>query len=257
MRRWRNVATVGFAAVLTACVSATTSVLDAPASDAAAADANVNLGAEYLRRGRPNVAREVLGRALEIEPRHAAAHLTIALAYSELGEHELAEAHHRRALRFDSGNPDAQNAYAVFLCRQNRWPEAEPLFRQAADNPDYATPEAALTNAGTCARNADEPESARNYFLEALSVDPAYPDALANMVDIAWLDRDYVEARSWLQRSLTSRPGDARLLLLCVRIEGELGDPQAADRCAARLRADFPESAESAQIRLDSELSHD
>lgn len=257
MRRWRNIASLGCAAFLAACVSGTTPVLDAPLSDSAAADANVNLGAEYLRRGRPNVALEVLRRALEIEPRHAAAHLAIALAYGELGEHELAETHHRRALRFDSRSPEAQNAYAVFLCRQNRWPEAEPLFRQAADNPDYATPEAALTNAGTCARNAGEPESARNYYLEALSVDPGYPDALANMVDIAWRNRDYVEARSWVQRSLTARPGNARLLLLCVRIERQLGDPQAADRCAARLRDDFPESAESAQIRLDSELSHD
>ncbi len=250
MNSLRLIAVLGCAvAFLPACVSTGTSTRDARASDAAAATANVNLGAEYLRRGRAAVAVDVLERALAIDDGHAEAHLTIALAYGALGELELAETHHRRALRLDSGSAAAQNAYAVFLCSQNRWPDAEPLFRQAADNPDYETPAAALTNAGTCARNANDPESGRRYFLEALAIDPGYPDALANMLDIAWRNGDYIGSRSWLQRSLAARPADAGLLLLCVRIERELADPAAAERCANRLRDDFPDSVEFAQIR--------
>ncbi len=250
MKTWRLIAVLGCAvALLPACASTTTSGREARTSDAAAATANVNLGAEYLRRGRATVAVDVLRRALAIEPRHAGAHLTIALAYGALGELELAETHHRRALSLDSGNAAAQNGYAVFLCRQDRWPDAEPLFREAADNPDYETPEAALSNAGTCARNANDPESALKYFREALRIDPVYPDALANMLDIAWQNGDYIEARSWLHRSLAARPADAGLLLHCVRIERELADAGAAERCAMRLRDDFPDSVEFAQIR--------
>ena len=250
MSSWRLIAVLGcVVAFLPACASTPVSARGARASDATAATANVNLGAEYLRRGRATVAVDVLKRALAIEPGHAGAHLTIALAYGALGELEPAETHHRRALRLDSRSAAAQNGYAVFLCRQNRWADAEPLFRQAADNPDYETPEAALTNAGTCARNANDAESARVYLREALRVDPDYPDALANMLDIAWRNGEYAEARSWLQRSLAARPADAGLLLLCVRIERELADPAAAERCATRLRDDFPDSVEFAQIR--------
>ena len=250
MSSWRLIAVLGcMAAFLPACAPTATSARDARASDAAAATANVNLGAEYLRRGRATVAVDVLERALAIEPGHAGAHFTIALAYGALGELELAETHHRHALRLDSGNAAAQNGYAVFLCRRNRWPEAEPLFRQAAGNSDYGTPEAALANAGTCARNANDPDSARKYFLEALGIDPAYPDALAGLLDIAWRNGNHMEARSWLQRTLAVRPADARLLFLCVRIERELADAAAAERCANRLRDDFPDSAEFAQIR--------
>lgn len=239
---------VCFAAFVPACASTATSARESRESDAVAASANVNLGAEYLRRGRATVAVDVLKRALAIDDAHAGAHLTIALAYGALGENELAETHHRRALRLDSGSGAAQNGFAVFLCRQNRWQDAEPLFRQAAENPDYETPEAALANAGTCARNANDPESARKYFREALRIDPAYADALSNLLDIAWRNGDYVAARSWLQRSLAARPADAGLLLLCVRIERELADAAAAERCATRLRDDFPDSMEFAQI---------
>ncbi|WP_428099304.1 type IV pilus biogenesis/stability protein PilW [Candidatus Rariloculus sp.] len=249
INRGRLIALLTAVAFLPACVPAATGVLEAPASDEAAATANVNLGAEYLRRGRTDVALKVLKRALEIDPRLASAHSTIALVYVELGELELAEAHYRRAIRVDSGNAAAQNGYAVFLCRQNRWQDAESLFRRAADNPSYETPEAALTNAGTCARNAADVESAEAYYREALAVNPAYPDALANMLDIAWRNGDYMRARSFTQRSLAVRPADARLLWLCFHIEEELADRAAADHCATRLGNDFPDSAEFAQIR--------
>jgi len=255
MSIWRPIAVLGcVVAFLPACVSTAPSAREERASNAAAATANVNLGAEYLRRGRAAVAVDVLERALEIDDGHADAHFTIALAYGALGELELAEQHHRRALRLDSANAAAQNGYAVFLCRQNRWSDAEPLFRQAADNPDYDTPAAALTNAGTCARNANDPESARKYFLEALRIFPEYPDALANMLDIAWQEAHYIEARSWLRRLLVDGSADAELLLLCVRIEGELADADAAERCAARLRDDYPDSTELAEMR---ESRHD
>ena len=102
----------------------------------------MNLGAGYLRQGNTELAIERLRRALAQDPRLVEAHSTIAVAYDQIGNLEEAETHYRRATQLDPDNGGAANAYAVFLCnRQNRWADAEPYFRRAADDATYTTPE--------------------------------------------------------------------------------------------------------------------
>lgn len=235
------------AALLTGCVSS--GLGGAPVSDDEAAIANVNLGAAYLRQGRPELALESLQRALRQNPRLASAHSTIALAYDQLNELEDAEEHYRRATQLEPSNAAAHNSYAVFLCRQNRWDEAERVYRRAIDNPRYATPWVALTNAGTCARGANNLEEAEQYYREALARNDRYPDALRGMMELSYQSGNYLQARAFMQRAFAVQPPDARLLWLCFHIERGLEDGEAAQSCADQLRQDFPQSAEFAQIR--------
>jgi len=218
-------------------------------SDADAAQANLNLGVAYLRQGRPDLAVDNLERALRLNPRLAAAHNALALAHDQLGNNDEAEEHYERAVRLEPSNPSIANTYAVFLCRRNRWTDAEPYFRRAIASPTYATPAAALTNAGNCARSAGDLERAEDYFREALTRDPAFPDALAGMMELAYQRGNYLQARAFLQRYLDARPATPSVLLLCYNIERQLEDRVAAERCAQRLRTDFPQSAELAQLR--------
>lgn len=233
--------------LLQACVSP--GVGGVNVSDEDAAIANLNLGAGYLRQGNPQLALEALLRALRQNPRLANAHSTIALAYDQLDEPDQAEEHYRRATQLEPGNPAAQNSYAVFLCRQNRWEDAERAFRRAIDNPRYQTPWVANTNAGTCARSANQLEKAEQYFRAALNRNERYPDALRGMMEISYQGGNYLQARAFMQRALTIQTPDARLLWLCFHIEQELDDPDAARDCANQLRRNFPESPEFAQIR--------
>ncbi|HEX7081406.1 MAG TPA: type IV pilus biogenesis/stability protein PilW [Gammaproteobacteria bacterium] len=218
-------------------------------SDAEAAQANLNLGIAYLRQGRPDLAIENLDRALDQDSRLAPAHSAIALAYDQLGDTSEAERHHRRAVELAPADPIIANSYAVFLCRQNRWRDAEPYFERAANNPSYGTPAAALANAGVCAANAGDLEAAEEHFREALSHDPEFADALAGMMELSYREKSYLQARAFMQRYLDVRPATPGVLLLCFNIESELGDRDAAERCAARLREEYPESAELAQLR--------
>ncbi len=121
----------GVLAVIAAC--ATTA---GPARDRgkAAAVANMNLGAGYLQQGRADLAVERLERALKQDPRLADAHSIIALAYDQLGMTDEAEQHYRRATQLAPDNAATTNSYAVFLCLHNRWSDAEPLFKRAAEN---------------------------------------------------------------------------------------------------------------------------
>lgn len=229
------------------CVT-TTSTVGGTTPDEAA-NANLNLGVAYLRQGSPNLALEALERALEYNPRLGAAHSTIAIVYEQLDDPEAAEEHYRRATQLGPNDGTASNAYAVFLCRNGRWDEAQRFFQRAADNPRYATPEAALTNAGVCARSTGgDVETAERYFREALSHNPGFPDALYNMADLSYQAQDYLAARAFTQRYLGTPARNPEVLLLCVQVERRLDAPDAADRCAAQLRRGFPNSAEVAQL---------
>jgi type IV pilus assembly protein PilF len=214
-----------------------------------AATANMNLGAGYLRQGRTDLAIERLQRALVQNPRLVEAHSTIAVAYDQAGSLENAEIHYRRATQLDPNSPAAANAYAVFLCsRQNRWKDAEPYFRRAAANVNYATPEVALTNAGVCARSAGDEEGAAESFRAALARNPSYPDALLNMIELTYQAENFLQARAFIQRYLAARPPTAAVLWTCFNVERELGDSAAADSCASQLRTGFQGSPELAQL---------
>jgi type IV pilus assembly protein PilF len=234
--------------LLQACVTETTKG-QKPPSDEEAAVANMNLGAGYLRQGRPQLAIEPLQRALEQNPRLSDAHSTIALAYDQLGSTEDAESHYRRATQLEPDNSAAANSYAVFLCRQNRWKDAQPYFERATDNIKYTTPEVAFTNAGLCALNGGDREKAEENFRAALTRNPTYADALSGMLDLKYQERNYLQARAFLQRYMDVAQPTAQVLWMCFNIEQQLENRDAANRCAAQLRESFPGSPELAQLQ--------
>jgi type IV pilus assembly protein PilF len=236
------------AAALTACVTSGGSVGE-PASDNEAAVANMNLGAGYLRQGNMELAIERLQRALVQDPKLVQAHTTIALAYDLIGNLEEAESHFKRATELDSSDGSAANGYAAFLCTHgNRWAEARPYFRRAADDTKYGTPEVALTNAGVCARDAGELEAAEESFRAALMRNPRFADALLNMLELTYQRGEYLQTRAFMQRYLDVRPATASVLLMCVNAERALNNAAAADRCASQLRNGFPGSPELQQL---------
>ena len=235
-------------AALTACVSSGGSVSE-PASENEAAVANMNLGAGYLRQGNTELAIERLQRALTQDPRLVEAHTTIGLAYNQIGNLELAETHFRRATQLDPDDGAAANAYAAYLCeRGNRWADARPYFRRAAEDTSYGTPEVAMTNAGLCARDAGDLAAAEESFRAALMRNPRYADALLNMLELTSQRGENLQARAFIQRYLDVRPAPAPVLLTCVNVERALNSAASADRCAAQLRSSFPGSPEISQL---------
>lgn len=214
-----------------------------------AAVANLNLGAGYLQQGRLDLAVERLQRALAQNPRLVQAHSTIALVYDRLGDLEQAEMHFQRATELDANDGGAANAYAVFLCsRQNRWTDAAPYFRRAVADARYPTPEAALTNAGVCARSAGDLDAAAENFRAALARNPTFRDALLNMMDLSYQRGDFLQSRAFVQRYLDAHAATAPVLWLCFNVERELENAAAANRCATQLRSSFQNSSELQQL---------
>lgn len=219
-----------------------------PVSDEDAARANLALGVGYVQEGRPDFAIDVLRRALDIDPRLAEAHGAIAVAYDQTGEAELAEEHHRRATQLASSNAGLQNSYAVFLCRRNRWNDAEPYFERAIARAGNTPPITPRINAGTCALAAGDLEAAEAQFRAVLALQES-PAALRGLMDVSLRSSNYINGRAFWQRLERTGNVEAADLVSCYAIEAQLGDSEAARLCADRLRREFPTSPELSRLR--------
>lgn len=216
-----------------------------------AAMINVQLGAEYLRQGNVDLARDKLERALEQDPRLPEAHLTMAHLESTAGNAQRAEQGYRRALALRRNDPDIRNAYGVFLCRQDRLKDAEQHLLAAARNTAYQTPEIAWTNAGVCAEKEPDLAKAERYYREALRMNSRHHDALWQLARVSFDAGKPLQARGFLQRYLDLGPQmrTAPALWLGYQVEVTLGDEAAAQTYAARLRSDHADSGEMRQLR--------
>lgn len=87
----------------------------------------------------PDESREAYRRALELAPRHVAAHINLGRLLHEARELEAAEAHFRIALEESPGNPAALNSLGVSLEDLGRRSEAMDAYREAVRlDPAYA-----------------------------------------------------------------------------------------------------------------------
>lgn len=216
---------------------------------AEAARINTQLGADYARQGRYDIATEKLKKAIDQDERYAPAHTTLAYVYTQRGDPVLAEAEYRRALELDGSDPEVRNNFGVFLCGQGKTAEADRYFMSAVRDRAYSTPEAAWTNAGLCAMKARDAARAEEDFRQALKINPGFAEALAQMAALTYQQRDYPRARAFLQRYDRVAKPRADTLLLAADTERQLGDPQAARRYEASLLQSFPESEEAAQLQ--------
>jgi type IV pilus assembly protein PilF len=217
-----------------------------------AAEINLELGVEHLRKGNLAQAKEKIERSLEQNPRSAKAHMTAGLLYDRLGDQRKADSHFDRAVSLDSKNPEIANNYAVFLCRNGRYERGEKYALQAASDPLYATPEVAWMNAGNCARGKNDLARAEQHYRKALAARPRLPIALFSLAEVQLEQKNYLSARGFLEQYLTVARTSPATLWLGVRIERALGNEGTANQYAQRLKNEFPTAPET-KLLLESE----
>lgn len=213
------------------------------------AEVNTRLGIGYLERDQLQVAMEKLNSALEKDPEHVPAHVTLAVIYERLGDDRRAGNHYRRAVRYAPNDGATLNHYAVYLCQNGEYEEAAEHFDRAVNDPFYDTPEVALTNAGSCARRNGDLEAAEHRLRQALSIDAEYADALYQLSRVYLEKDDALRARAFLQRFEATGRTEPGALVLGYRIEEQLGNPGQANEYLARLERDYPDSSEARELR--------
>jgi type IV pilus assembly protein PilF len=210
-----------------------------------AAKINARLGVEYMKQGQLAIAREKIDKALQQNSRDPGVQMAAGLLYEQLRDVDKAEKHYRLALKYGSGNPEAQNALGAFFCRNGQPKKGEETFLEAARNPLYRTPEVAYTNAGVCARQAGRLEQAEEYLRLAVGQRNPYPEAMLQLANVSFERRNFLQARAFLERYLVTTPGTAGVLLLGYQIEMALGAQDGAREYAARLKTRFPDAPEA------------
>jgi len=235
--------------LVSACVSdAPKSSKGAKQMEQDAAAYNLQLGVGYLRQGEYQLALDKLNKSLEQNPSLAETHMALGYLYEQTNQPADAEHHLRQASKLAPENPEIQNAYAVFLCKQGSVSEALKAFDKAAMVPLYRTPEVAYTNAGVCARGAGRLDDADAYFRKALGVNKNYDEALLQLASLNFDRGEYFPARAFVERYLQNYKATAEVLWLGVRIEQAMGNTAVADKYAERLLSGFPESVETYQM---------
>ena len=92
-------------------------------------------------------------------------------------------------------------------------------------------------------------EQAEKYLRGALERRPNHSEALLQMSVLFFEKSDYLRARAFLQRYLSSSPVSSTVLYHGIRIEEQLGDDSARREYTMQLLKDYPNSAEAQRVR--------
>lgn len=212
-------------------------------------DVYVRLAVVYMQRDKLGVALQNIKKAISVDPNNGEAHNVMALIYSRLGETDLAEKHFKRSKQLQPKNPYTLNAYGSFLCGQKKYKEADEQFNLALKNPLYTTPEVALTNAGVCARRANDMDKAEAYLRKALQHNGGFSMALFQLAQLSFDSGDSIAAREFLNRYHKVAKFTPQSLWLAIQIERKLGDKNAVASYSLQLRGSFPDSTEVKLLR--------
>lgn len=237
--------------VLTGCMTTKETQFSTP-EPVRAAEINLEMGLDYLRKGNLAQAKEKIDKSIEQNPRNGKAQMTAGMLYDRLGETSKADAHFAKGLALDPKNPEVQNNYGAYLCQKGRYERGEKLALEAAANPLYRTPEAGYLNAASCARNAGDLKRSEENLRKALAVRPKFDEALIQLAELEYKQAEYLSARGFLERYLAVGRNTPASLWLGVRIERGLGNAAAAQNYAQRLKSEYPRAAQTKEL-LESE----
>ncbi len=221
---------------------------DAATQRADAARVHTDLGQQYLRQGKLELALEKLNKALQFDPTYVDAHTVIAVLYERIGDNAKAEEHYKRATELKPKGGAENNNYGTFLCKNGRYPEAQQYFDRALADPFYQTPAVALTNSGTCLLKAGRRDEAERNLRSALEHDPNNAEALLQLGSVLYEKGDFFNARAFVQRfeSVSTPRPDA--LMLGRNIELRLGNGAGAKDYTRRLLQAFPDSQQARSL---------
>ena len=215
---------------------------DKRSKDAASARTRVQLAQAALRNGDLDGADRDARLALKADA-HSADALTILAAVAERrGDMAGAGQHYKKAVDLAPERGAYLNNYGTWLCASGRAAESLSWFERALADSSYATPSAALANAGSCAASAGQSERAERDLRTALALDANNALALGALARIELQKGNAFEARAFSERRLAAAPADPDALVLASQIEQKLGDMAAAARYVQRLRAEFPDA---------------
>ncbi len=213
-----------------------------------AAELNIELGASYIASGDYQAADDKLLKAFQQDPDSSVARWTYAILQEQLRPPNVAEEYYKQALSINPNDSRGQNAYASFLCRHSRYQEADKHFKNALSNPLYKAREATNLNAGVCAMEIPDFDTANIYFEEVIRIKPSNRVALYQLAKLHFLKNDFATSQSYMRDFEEVSKHSAESLWLAYRTERGLGNTRIAQSYAKLLTNKFPSSQEAGKL---------
>jgi type IV pilus assembly protein PilF len=213
-----------------------------------AAKTRLALGLQYLQSGNFEQAKANLERAREFTPNDAAIHNGLAYYYQQVKDFTQAEQFYRSALKLEPRNGDTMNNLAVLLCTQNRYSDADSLFRQAAAAPGYVKVASTYQNAAICAEQRGDFAAADGYYQQAINYG-AGAGMLEAYADSLLRQSRYSDARTVLERRARMPQFTAQYLWLEVQLARALNDRTREAQYGALLMNRFGQSGQADDYR--------
>ena len=210
-----------------------------------AARIHTELAQRYMEAGDLQTALAKVTKALQFDPRYAPAHTVIAVIYERINKLPEAEEHYRKAAALEPSKGAPNNNLGVFLCHTGKIVEADQYFRRAVADPFYQTPDVALTNAGVCQLRRNDVAGAEASFRDAIARNPTNAEALFQLANTLYLNKDAFRARAFLQRLDALGQPTAASLKLGQEIETQLGNTEGARNYGKQLLSKFPDSEQA------------
>lgn len=203
---------------------------------------HANLGEMHRQRGRLDKAVEHGERAVALDARMPSAHSNLGIAYFDLKDYARAEACQRRTLELDANFAPALNNMGS-ICRANKdKPAALNWYRKAiAVHPGHLE---SLSNLGAVLLEDDRTEEAVAPLDQALRLNPDYAEALCNLGMVRNALEQHDAALPLFQRALRIRPDYAEAYIGLARLHYEKENMAEAESCAGRAVELAPGKAE-------------
>lgn len=230
---------------LSGCVSTVND--NKPKQDPKAALAsNITLGMSYLQNNDRDRALRAFDKARRLDSKSAEAMQGIALVHQLNGEYELAEKKFKKALklRADFSMSSIELSFARFLYEAKRYSDAVPHLENAGSDFTYPSRGAALYLLGKCWLELGDKIRARGSFEHALNLSERNASAAIELASMAFEERQYPEAKRYLDLSIANTRQTSRSLWLGIRLERIFGNKDKEASFALALRNRHPYSKE-------------
>ena len=244
------------AGVLWGCAQSDASRLDAlttPEPDALRERAmrRLSLAAAYFEQGQNEVAQQEVRAALQIDPQFAEAYSLLGLIHQRGNATPLAEQSFVQALRLASvgGRPAelaaVQHNHAWFLCQQDRFDDAQAQFNLALAQPLYRQQAKTWMVQGLCQLRAGRLNEAQLSWQTSLQMEPFNPIARYQLSLLDWQNANPAQAQPTLAPLNASPQATAASLWLGIQLARALAQTQEQQALALQLAQRFPQSDEA------------
>ncbi len=212
----------------------------------------VSLGLGYLKMGNTTQAKFNLEKAKSFSPKLVEVHTAFAHYFETVDEPELAIKSFQTALSIKPDDANTLNNYGVFLCRQERYVEAEKQFLKAIAIPSYLLVSESYENLASCQLKAGDFDKAERYLAKAVTHSPNRGSALFQMIRLEYAMGNYKKARRYSQKfEKVTRRFKPKSLALSLKVYQQLGNQKTAKNYGSMLVSMYPESWEAKQYILN------